>query len=124
MKRKWFQLSKYQKEIESLLSRSESSISKDLKKLYKDLANEITQEIIALAEQIEKDDKFSKSFKRSALSLFVVKFMRKQVNLKETNKKHVWFLIHDAGTAYNELFYEFEMSEKIPLSFAMLTENK
>nr|WP_306813017.1 phage minor head protein [Enterococcus gallinarum] len=34
------------------------------------------------------------------------------------------FLAHDAGTAYNELFYEFEMSEKIPLSFAMLTEKQ
>lgn len=60
-------MSKYQKEIESLLNKSESSITKDLKKLYKDLANEITQEIIALAEQIEKDDKFSKKLQKERL---------------------------------------------------------
>jgi uncharacterized protein with gpF-like domain len=34
------------------------------------------------------------------------------------------FLKHDGQTAYNELFYEFEMSEKIPLSFTMMTDKQ
>lgn len=118
-------MSKYQKEIESLLSRSESSISKDLKKLYKDLANEITQEIIALAEQIEKDDKFSKKLQKERLESIRSQIYAKASQLEGDQQKSMFdFLIHDAGTAYNELFYEFEMSEKIPLSFAMLTEKQ
>jgi hypothetical protein len=48
---------KYRKEIESLLSKSESSINKKLQHLYKDLAEEITQDIIKLSKEIELDDK-------------------------------------------------------------------
>lgn len=118
-------MSKYQKEIESLLSRSESSISKDLKKLYKDLANEITQEIIALAEQIEKDDKFSKKLQKERLESIRSQMYAKANQLEGDQQTSMFdFLAHDASTAYNELFYEFEMSEKIPLSFAMLTEKQ
>lgn len=118
-------MSKYQKEIESLLNKSESSISKDLKKLYKDLANEITQEVIALAEQIEKDDKFSKKLQKERLESIRSQLYAKANQLEGDQQTSIFdFLTHDAGTAYNELFYEFEMSEEIPLSFAMLTEKQ
>jgi len=118
-------VSKYQKEIESLLNKSESNINQELQALYKDLANEITQEIIALADQIEKDDKFSKKLQKERLESIRSQLYAKANQLEGDQQTSIFdFLTHDAGTAYNELFYEFEMSEKIPLSFAMLTEKQ
>ncbi len=118
-------MSKYQKEIESLLNKSESNINQELQALYKELANEITQEIIALAEQIEKDDKFSKKLQKERLESIRSQMYAKANQLEGDQQTSMFdFLAHDASTAYNELFYEFEMSEKIPLSFAMLTEKQ
>ncbi|MFZ4889724.1 phage minor head protein [Enterococcus innesii] len=118
-------MSKYQKEIESLLNKSESNISKELQALYKDLANEVTKEIIELNDQIEKDDKFSKKLQKERLESIRSQMYAKASQLEGNQQRSLFnFLKHDAGTAYNELFYEFEMAKEIPLSFAMLTEKQ
>lgn len=118
-------MSKYQKEIESLLNKSESNINQELQALYKELANEMTKEIIELNDQIEKDDNFSKKLQKELLE-FIRSQMYVKANQLEENQRQIMydFLKHNASTAYNELFYEFEMSEEIPLSFALLTEKQ
>lgn len=118
-------MSKYQKEIESLLNKSESNINQELQALYKELANEMTKEIIELNDQIEKDDNFSKKLQKELLE-FIRSQMYAKANQLEKNQRQIMydFLKHNASTAYNELFYEFEMSEEIPLSFALLTDKQ
>lgn len=118
-------MSKYQKEIESLLNKSESNINQELQALYKELANEMTKEIIELNDQIEKDDNFSKKLQKELLE-FTRSQMYAKANQLEENQRQIMydFLKHNASTAYNELFYEFEMSEEIPLSFALLTDKQ
>lgn len=118
-------MSKYQKEIESLLNKSESNINQELQALYKELANEMTKEIIELNDQIEKDDNFSKKLQKELLE-FIRSQMYVKANQLEENQRQIMydFLKHNASTAYNELFYEFEMSEEIPLSFALLNDKQ
>ncbi len=118
-------MSKYQKEIESLLNKSESNINQELQALYKELANEMTKEIIELNDQIEKDDNISKKLQKELLE-FIRSQMYVKANQLEENQRQIMydFLKHNASTAYNELFYEFEMSEEIPLSFALLTDKQ
>lgn len=118
-------MSKYQKEIESLLSKSESGINKKLQTLYKDLAEEITRDIIKLAEEIEQDDKFSKKLQKERLEAIRSQMYAKVDQLKGEEKKNIYdFLTHDGHVAFNELFYDFEMTEKIPLTFAMMTDRQ
>jgi len=118
-------MSKYQKEIESLLNKSESNINQELQALYKELANEMTKEIIELNDQIEKDDNFSKKLQKELLE-FIRSQMYAKANQLEENQRQIMydFLKRNASTSYNELFYEFEMSEEIPLSFALLTDKQ
>ena len=118
-------MSKYQKEIESLLNKSESNINQELKALYKELANEMTKEIIELNDQIEKDDNFSKKLQKERLESIRSQLYAKANQLEENQRKIMYdFLKRNASTSYNELFYEFEMSEEIPLSFALLTDKQ
>lgn len=118
-------MSKYQKEIESLLNKSESNVRQELQALYKELANEVTKEIIELNDQIEKDDNFSKKLQKELLE-FIRSQMYAKANQLEENQRQIMydFLKRNASTSYNELFYEFEMSEEIPLSFALLTDKQ
>ncbi|MDU4623294.1 MAG: phage minor head protein [Enterococcus gallinarum] len=118
-------MSKYQKEIESLLNKSESNINQELQALYKELANEMTKEIIELNDQIEKDDNFSKKLQKELLEFIRSQMYAKANQLEENQRKIMYdFLKRNASTSYNELFYEFEMSEEIPLSFALLTDKQ
>ncbi|WP_313627476.1 phage head morphogenesis protein [Enterococcus italicus] len=118
-------MSKYQKEIEILLSKSESNVNKELQALYKELANEVTKEIVSLADQIEKDDKFSKKLQKERLETIRSQMYAKANQLEGNQKQSLFeFLKHDAGTSYNELFYEFEMTERIPVTFAMITDRQ
>lgn len=118
-------MSKYQKEIESLLSKSESGINKKLQKLYKDLAEEITQDIIKLSEEIEQDDKFSKKLQKERLESIRSQMYAKANRLAGNQEENIYdFLRYDGQVAFNELFYDFEMTEKIPLSFAMMTDKQ
>lgn len=118
-------MSKYQKEIESLLNKSESNINQELQALYKELANEMTKEIIELNDQIEKDDNFSKKLQKERLESIRSQLYAKANQLEENQRKIMYdFLKRNASTSYNELFYEFEMSEEIPLSFALLTDKQ
>lgn len=116
---------KHRKEIESILAKSESNVSKRLQKLYKELAEEVTQDIIELAEQIEQDDKFSKKLQKERLEAIRSQMYAKVDQLKGEEKKNIYdFLTHDGHVAFNELFYDFEMTEKIPLTFAMMTDRQ
>lgn len=118
-------MSKYQKEIETLLNKSESNVNKELQALYKELANEVTKEIVTLADQIEKDDKFSKKLQKERLETIRSQMYAKANQLEGNQKQSLFeFLKHDAGTSYNELFYEFEMTERIPVTFAMITDRQ
>lgn len=118
-------MSKYQKEIESLLNKSESNINQELQALYKELANEMTKEIVELNDQIEKDDNFSKKLQKELLEFIRSQMYAKANQLEENQRKIMYdFLKRNASTSYNELFYEFEMSEEIPLSFALLTDKQ
>lgn len=118
-------MSKYQQEIESLLNKSESDVSKKLQKLYKELAEEITQDIIKLQKEIEQDDKFSKKLQKERLESIRSQMYAKANHLAGDQEKNIYeFLRHDGQVAFNELFYDFEMSEKIPLSFATMTDKQ
>lgn len=116
---------KHRKEIESLLNKSESGVNKRLQKLYKELAEETTQDIIKLAKEIEETDKFSKKLQKERLETIRSQMYAKANQLEGTQKENIYdFLRHDGHVAFNELFYDFEMTEKIPLSFTMLTDKQ
>lgn len=116
---------KHRKEIESLLNKSESGVNKRLQKLYKELAEETTQDIIKLAKEIEETDKFSKKLQKERLEAIRSQMYTKANQLEGTQKENIYdFLRHDGHVAFNELFYDFEMTEKIPLSFTMLTDKQ
>lgn len=116
---------KYQLEIEKILSKSESSASKELKSLYADLISEVTVDIVQLQKEIEADDKFSKKLQKERLEAIRSQMAAKIEQLNKDQKQSVWsFLRFQGDTAFNSLFYEFEMSEKIPLTFAMLTDKQ
>lgn len=116
---------KHRKEIESLLNKSESGVNKRLQKLYKELAEETTQDIIKLAKEIEETDKFSKKLQKERLEAIRSQMYAKANQLEGTQKENIYdFLRHDGQVAFNELFYDFEMTEKIPLSFTMLTDKQ
>lgn len=116
---------KHRKEIESLLNKSESGVNKRLQKLYKELAEETTQDIIKLAKEIEETDKFSKKLQKERLEAIRSQMYAKANQLEGTQKENIYdFLRHDGHVAFNELFYDFEMTEKIPLSFTMLTDKQ
>lgn len=116
---------KHRKEIESLLNKSESGVNKRLQKLYKELAEETTKDIIKLAKEIEETDKFSKKLQKERLEAIRSQMYTKANQLEGTQKENIYdFLRHDGHVAFNELFYDFEMTEKIPLSFTMLTDKQ
>ena len=116
---------KYQLEIEKLLLSSERSVSKNLYKMYKGLADDISKEIIAPQEEIDETDKFSKKLQRERLEAIRNQMDRKIRIVEQNQKSSIWsFLRYNGDTAYNSLFYEFEMSEKIPLAFGMLTDKQ
>lgn len=116
---------KHRKEIESLLNKSESGVNKRLQKLYKELAFEINDEIVQLAKEIEETDKFSKKLQKERLEAIRSQMFAKVNQLEGEQKKEIFdFLRHDGHVAFNELFYDFEMSEEIPLSFTMLTDKQ
>lgn len=116
---------KHRKEIESLLNKSESGVNKRLQKLYKELAEETTQDIIKLEKEIEETDKFSKKLQKERLEAIRSQMYAKANQLEGTQKENIYdFLRHDGQVAFNELFYDFEMTEKIPLSFTMLTDKQ
>lgn len=116
---------KHRQEIESLLNKSESGVNKRLQKLYKELADEITQDIIQLSKEIEETDKFSKKLQKERLEAIRSQMYTKANQLEGTQKENIFdYLRHDGHVAFNELFYGFEMTEEIPLSFTMLTDKQ
>lgn len=116
---------KYQREIEKLLQASERNVSKELYQMYKDLADDISKEIIALQKEIDETDKFSKKLQRERLEAIRNQMDRKIRIVEQDQKSSIWsFLRYNGDTAYNSLFYEFEMSKKIPLAFGMLTDKQ
>lgn len=116
---------KHRQEIESLLNKSESGVNKRLQKLYKELADEITQDIIQLSKEIEETDKFSKKLQKERLEAIRSQMYAKANELEGAQKENIFdFLRHDGQTAYNELFYDFEMTEKVQLTFAMMTDKQ
>lgn len=116
---------KYQLEIEKILDRSEKDLAKDLQSLYKSLASEITKDIVQLQKEIDTDDKHWKKLQKERLESIRAS-MYQQINQVEKHEKQsIWsFLKHQGDTAFNALFYEFEMSQKIPLTFAMLADEQ
>lgn len=116
---------KYQLEIEKLLQASERNVSKELYQMYKGLADDISKEIIALQKEIDETDKFSKKLQKERLEAIRNQMDRKIRIVEQDQKSSIWsFLRYNGDTAYNSLFYEFEMSNKIPLAFSLLTDKQ
>lgn len=118
-------MNKYQREIEKLLAASERNISRELQQAYKDLADDISKEIIQLQQEIDETDKFPKKLQKERLEAIRNQMDRKINVLEQDQKSSIWsFLRLQGDTAYNSLFYDFEMSNKIPLAFSMLTDKQ
>lgn len=116
---------KYQREIEKLLQASERNVSKELYQMYKSLADDISKEIIALQNEIDETNKFPKKLQKERLEAIRNQMDRKIRIVEQDQKSSIWsFLRYNGDTAYNSLFYEFEMSEKIPLAFSLLTDKQ
>lgn len=116
---------KYQLEIEKILDRSEKDLAKDLQSLYKSLASEITKDIAQLQKEIDTDDKHWKKLQKERLESIRASMYQQINQVEKQEKQSLWsFLKHQGDTAFNALFYEFEMSQKIPLTFAMLADKQ
>ena len=116
---------KYQLEIEKILDRSEKDLAKDLQSLYKSLASEITKDIAQLQKEIDTDDKHWKKLQKERLESIRASMYQQINQVEKLEKQSLWsFLKHQGDTAFNALFYEFEMSQKIPLTFAMLADKQ
>lgn len=118
-------MNRYQREIESLLYSLENSTNDELRQLYTSLADEINQEVLALAKEIEETEKFSKKLQQERLESIRQQLYGKAHSLDVEQKKSIYEYLKLSGqTSFNELFYDFEMSEKIPLTFSMLPEKQ
>lgn len=116
---------KYQLEIEKLLQASERNVSKELYQMYKSLADDISKEIVALQKEIDETDKFPKKLQKERLEAIRDQMDRKIRIIEQDQRSSIWsFLRYNGDTAYNSLFYEFEMSQKIPIAFGMLTDKQ
>lgn len=116
---------KYQLEIEKILDRSEKDLANDLQSLYKSLASEITKDIAQLQKEIDTDDKHWKKLQKERLESIRASMYQQINQVEKQEKQSLWsFLKHQGDTAFNALFYEFEMSQKIPLTFAMLADKQ
>lgn len=118
-------MNKYQKEIENLLAISLEDHRKELASLYSELSKEITKEILQLSKEIEADDKFSKKLQKERLEAIRNQMDVRVAEVATGEKKSLYdYLQHVGETSFNELFYEFEMSEKVPVSFNFLSEQQ
>lgn len=116
---------KYQLEIEKILDRSEKDLAKELQFLYQSLASEITKDIAQLQKEIDTDDKHWKKLQKERLESIRASIYQQINRIEKQEKQSLWsFLKHQGDTAFNALFYEFEMSQKIPLTFAMLSDKQ
>lgn len=113
-------MNKYQSEIEKLLQKSEKDLSKELLKAYQSVYNEVNDQVRQLVEDTEKLN-FSQKMQAERLKLIKQQLQIKIDELQEVNKRSIFNFLDTIGRlGYNELFYEFEQTTGIPISFSML----
>lgn len=113
-------VNKYQSEIEKLLQKSEQDLSKELLKAYQSVYNEVNDQVRQLVEDTEKLN-FSQKMQAERLKLIKQQLQINIDELQSVNDRKIYnFLDTTARLGYNELFYEFEQTTGIPISFSML----
>lgn len=113
-------MTKYQKEIESLLFNYEKNLDKKLYKAYAHSLKEIKREIQPMMENIENLNytQRQKLIKDVSLKLQIEQQLD-YLNGYVTDNTYK-FLNQTGEIAYNGLFYEFEQTEKLNTNFTML----
>ena len=113
-------MNKYQSEIEKLLQKSEQDLSKELLKAYQSVYNEVNDQVRQLVEDTEKLN-FSQKMQAERLKLIKQQLQISIEELQSVNNRKIYSYLDTVGrTGYNELFYEFEQTTGIPISFSML----
>lgn len=113
-------VNKYQSEIEKLLQKSEQDLSKELLKAYQSVYNEVNDQVRQLVEDTEKLN-FSQKMQAERLKLIKQQLQINIDELQSVNNRKIYSYLDTVGRAgYNELFYEFEQTTGIPISFSML----
>ena len=113
-------MNKYQSEIEKLLQKSEQDLSKELLKAYQSVYNEVNDQVRQLVEDAEKLN-FSQKMQAERLKLIKQQLQINIDELQSVNDRKIYnFLDTTTRLGYNELFYEFEQTTGIPISFSML----
>ncbi|MCH4167692.1 MAG: phage head morphogenesis protein [Streptococcaceae bacterium] len=116
-------MNKYQSEIEKLLQNSEKDLSKDLLSAYQSVYNEVNDQVKQLVEDAEKLN-FTQKMQSERLQLIKQQLQISIDELQGVNNRKIYNYLDTVGqTGYNELFYEFEQTTGIPISFSML-DNK
>ena len=113
-------MNKYQSEIEKLLQKSEEDLSKELLEAYQSVYNEVNDQVRQLVEDAEKLN-FSQKMQAERLKLIKQQLQISIEELQSVNNRKIYNYLDTVGrTGYNELFYEFEQTTDIPISFSML----
>lgn len=115
-------MNKYQREMEKLLHESEKDLSKELLKAYQSVYDEVNQEAKQLIEDSQAPN-FSKAMQAERLKLVKEQLQVNINKLQGVNDRKIYdYLDTVSHYGYNELFYNFEQTTGIKLSFSMLNQ--
>lgn len=113
-------MNKYQKEIEALLQKQYSSTAKDLKKAYDKALKEIKNKVEYYMMQTSSLS-FAQRLEVARLTSLMIQIENELDFLSSVQQEHIYKFLESSGhVAFNELFYEFEMTQGFSIEFNML----
>ena len=115
-------MDKFQRQIEAVLRTEDKQLSRQLYSAYQQSIDEITAEVKAIMDKNE-ELRFPEKLKLARLQSLRSQINDQMKHIKSSQHKTIYDYLNSLGhIGYNELFYEFEMSQQFPLSFTMLSD--
>lgn len=115
-------MNKYQKEIETLLTSQFDNTSKQVRKAYDKALKEIKNKVDYYMMQTSTLS-FAKKIEVARMTSLMLQIENELDFLNKIQKDHIYKFLESSGhIAFNELFYEFEMTEGISIEFNMLNK--
>lgn len=115
-------MNKYQKEIESLLTAQFTQTSKEIKKAYDKTLKEIKNKVEYYMMQTSALS-YAQKLEVGRLTSLMLQMENELDFLNGVQKDHMYKFLESSGQiAFNELFYDFEMTQGFSIQFNMLNK--
>lgn len=115
-------MNKYQKEIETLLTVQFSQTSKEIKKAYDKALKEIKNKVEYYMMQTTGLS-FAQKLEVARLTSLMIQIENELDFLSKVQTEHMYKFLESSGhIAFNELFYDFEMTQGFAIEFNMLNK--